>query len=99
MHWRSVVAEPASLTRVPGRQSVFGAHAVEAFWSLSHVAPPQSTLAAVPPAQYVPMVQGEQTAGDTGVGAAVWTVPAAQLPPGRHAERFGSLVWVPAGQG
>lgn len=82
VHVRSVVALPAVPTDWPGAQSVHATQAVAAFASWSHVPFAHACFGVVPPAQYVPVSQRAQTAGDAGVAGAACSVPAAHVPTG-----------------
>jgi hypothetical protein len=97
-HVRSEVAVASARTRVPGGQTLTEAQAVAGMPSLSHVPSPQVVAGLVPPAQYWPATQGSHAVALAEVPAAVWIVPAAQLPWGRQLDWFAPLEYCSLGQ-
>lgn len=81
---RSVVGEASARTCVPGAQVLAAAQAVAGSLSLSHVPAPQTVAGLVPPAQYWPATQASHVVALVDVPAAIWMLPAAQLPWGRQ---------------
>jgi hypothetical protein len=94
---RSAVALPWPTTCVPATHTVLPTQAVAGLASLSHWSPVHATLAAAPPAQYVPALQAMHACAEDVVPDALCSVPAGQSPPLRHADWFSSVVEVPAG--
>lgn len=90
LHVRSAVAEPATAS-VPAGQSVHATQLVAALASLSQVPAAQGVGAASLPAQYWPGAQALQLGGVLSVPGAVWRVPAAQAPWGKHIEVSGDV--------
>jgi hypothetical protein len=92
---RSVVGVASARTKVPGEQILTGTQAVAGLLSLSHVPSPQMVAGLIPPAQYWPATQPSHAVALVELPAAVWIVPAAQLPWGRQLDWLSPLEYCP----